>query len=413
MGAIDVPKNTTRDSRIHLLLGLLLIAAVVVAYQPVWHAGFIWDDDDYVTENPLLTARDGLKRIWFSLDSPSQYFPMVYTVFRIERSFWGLNPAGYHWLNILLHAANAVLLWQLLRRLNVPGAWFGAAIFALHPVNVESVAWITELKNVLSLFFCLLALLAWVRFVEDRAGWKWCSLALLFHAMALCSKTTACTLPAALLLILWLKRKPIGWRRLFQVAPFLVLGVGMGLVTVWWERFHQGTRGSDFAMNWTERLLVASRAVWFYAAKLVWPVHLAFSYPRWNIHASDPFAYTWLLAGTGACGLIWILRRRAGRSIEVAAVFYLATLSPLLGFIMLYTFRYTLVADHYQYAAMIGPARFARRWTPMLAGALPGETGLPGAGPGRYSLDRAGHVDLASEPHLLQSRNALAGDARS
>jgi hypothetical protein len=155
------------------LLGLLLAAATLLAYQPAWQAGFIWDDDEYVTDNPLLTAPDGLKRIWFSLDSPSQYFPLTYTVFRIERSLWGLNPAGFHWVNILLHAANALLVWRLLRRLNVPGAWLAAAIFALHPVQVESVAWITELKNVLSLFFFLLAMLAWVEFVEDRPKPWW------------------------------------------------------------------------------------------------------------------------------------------------------------------------------------------------------------------------------------------------
>ena len=231
------------------LLGLLLVAATLLAYQPAWQAGFIWDDDEYVTNNPLLTAPDGLKRIWFSLDSPSQYFPLTYTVFRIERSLWGLNPAGYHWVNILLHAANALLVWRLLRRLSVPGAWLAAAIFALHPVQVESVAWVTELKNVLSLFFFLLALLAWVEFVEDRPKplWRFYRLALMFCALALFSKTTACTLPAALLLILWLKGKPITRSRLAQIVPFLVLGVGMGLVTVWWERFHQEVRGIFWA----------------------------------------------------------------------------------------------------------------------------------------------------------------------
>ena len=141
------------------LKGLLLVGATLFAYQPAWHAGFIWDDDVYVTGNRLLTAPDGLWRIWFSLDSPSQYFPLTYTTFRIERALWGLNPAGYHWVNFLLHAANALLVWRLLKRLRVPGAWLAAAIFALHPVQVESVAWITERKNVLSLLFFLLALL--------------------------------------------------------------------------------------------------------------------------------------------------------------------------------------------------------------------------------------------------------------
>jgi tetratricopeptide (TPR) repeat protein len=339
------------------LLGLLLVAATLLAYQPAWQAGFIWDDDEYVTNNPLLTAPDGLKRIWFSLDSPSQYFPLTYTVFRIEHLLWGFNPAGFHWVNILLHAANALLVWRVLRRLSVPGAWLAAAIFALHPVQVESVAWITELKNVLSLFFFLLALLAWVEFVEDRPKplWRFYGLALMFCALALFSKTTACTLPAALLLILWLKGKPIDRFRLAQMIPFLVLGVGMGLVTVWWERFHQEVAGNFLGLGLLDRLLVASHAVWFYAGKLFWPVNLTFMYPHWTIHSAEPLAYGWLVAGAGACAVIWFTRRYFGRSVETAALFYVATLSPLLGFIMLYTFYYSFVSDHYQYVASIGP----------------------------------------------------------
>jgi tetratricopeptide (TPR) repeat protein len=343
------------------LKGLLLVAAVVFAYQPVWHAGFIWDDDVYVTNNPLLTAPDGLKRIWFSLDSPSQYFPLTYTTFRIERALWGLNPAGYHWVNILLHAANALLVWRLLKRLNVPGAWLAAAIFALHPVQVESVAWITEQKNVLSLLFFLLALLAWIEFVEERPKrrWQFYLLSLFFYALALFSKTTACTLPAALLLILWWKGKPVNRVRLAQVLPFLVLGVGMGLVTVWWERYHQGTQGALFSYGLPERVLIASHAIWFYVGKLVWPVNLTFSYPHWTINLSDPFAYGWLVAGAGLCVAIYFARRFTGRGVEVAAIFYVATLSPLLGFIMLYTFWFSFVADHYQYIASIGPLALA------------------------------------------------------
>jgi tetratricopeptide (TPR) repeat protein len=339
------------------LLGLLLVAATLLAYQPAWQAGFIWDDDEYVTDNPLLTAPDGLKRIWFSLDSPSQYFPLTYTVFRIERSLWGLDSAGYHWVNILLHAANALLVWRLLGRLSVPGAWLAAAIFALHPVQVESVAWVTELKNVLSLFFFLLALLAWVEFVEDRPKplWRFYGLALMFCALALFSKTTACTLPAALLLILWLKGKPIDRFRLAQMIPFLVLGVAMGLVTIWWERFHQEVGGDFLGLGLLDRLLVASHAVWFYAGKLFWPVNLTFMYPHWTIHSAEPLAYGWLVAGAGVCAAIWFTRRYFGRSVETAALFYVATLSPLLGFIMLYTFYYSFVADHYQYVASIGP----------------------------------------------------------
>jgi tetratricopeptide (TPR) repeat protein len=339
---------------------LLLVAATILAYQQAWRAGFIWDDDVYVTANRLLTAPDGLRRIWFSLESPSQYFPLVYTTFRLEYGMWGSNPAGYHWVNILLHAANALLLWQLLGRLRVPGAWFAAALFALHPVHVESVAWVTERKNVLMGFFFLLALLYWTAFCEQRSRnkWRWYALAIACYALALFSKTVACTMPAALLLILWLKREPITWRRIGQVAPFVVLGIAMGLVSIWWERFHQGTQGALFEVGLPERFLIASRACWFYLGKLIWPAHLSFSYAHWDISAAHLADYIWVAALGALAVAIYFARRWIGRSAEVALLFFVATLSPMLGFIMLYTFRYSFVADHYQYLASIGPLAF-------------------------------------------------------
>ncbi|MGB8368349.1 MAG: tetratricopeptide repeat protein [Verrucomicrobiia bacterium] len=359
--------------------GALIVVLVFLAYLPALRGGFIWDDDEYVTNNPLLTAPDGLRRIWFSMDSPSQYFPLTYTVFCMEHSLWGLNPTGYHSVNILLHAINALLVWRLLKRLSVPGAWLAAALFALHPVQVESVAWITELKSVLSLFFILLTLGCWIEFIGDRSRRFWHWLALVFYALALFSKTTACTLPAALLLILWLKAQPIDWRRLAQVVPFLAMGLGMGLLTTWWERFHQGTQGELFSMGGRERLLVASHALWFYAGKLFWPVNLTFSYPRWAIDPANPSAYGWLLLGIGLGVAIYFTRRFVGRSVEVAALYYAATLSPLLGFVMLYTFRYTFVADHYQYVASLGLIALAAagitlafKTKPILKGAVGG-----------------------------------------
>src|SRR5213078_1167600 len=245
------------------IFGVLLAAVTIFIYRPAWNGGFLWDDDDYIIKNDLLTASDGLRRIWFSLDSPSQYFPLVYTTFRLERAIWGLHPSGYHWINLLLHFANALLVWRLLARLNVPGAWLAGAIFALHPVQVESVAWITERKNVLMGFFFLLTLLTWVEFLEQQTTrrWRLYLLALILYVLALLSKTTACTLPAALLLILWLQKRPINKERLVQVVPFLILGIAMGLLTVWWERYHQGTRGPLFALSPIERILIASRAV--------------------------------------------------------------------------------------------------------------------------------------------------------
>src|SRR6059036_1850622 len=242
------------------IFGLLLATVTIFVYQPAWNGGFVWDDDDYIIKNDLLTASDGLRRIWFSLDSPSQYFPLVYTTFRLERAIWGLHPSGYHWINLLLHVANALLVWRVLARLNVPGAWLAGAIFALHPVQVESVAWITERKNVLMGFFFLLTLLAWIVFIDERTKrpWRFYGLALILYVLALSAKSTACTLPAALLLILWLQKKSINWERILQIAPFFLLGLGIGLVTVWWERYHQGTRMAVLALGPVERILVAS-----------------------------------------------------------------------------------------------------------------------------------------------------------
>jgi tetratricopeptide (TPR) repeat protein len=341
-----------------VLLGLL----VLIAFLPATQSGFIWDDDAYVTNNPLLVAPDGLWRIWFSLDAPSQYCPLVYSTFRFERMLWGLAPAGYHWTNVLLHAANAILVWRVLRRLGVPGAWFGAAFFGVHPVQVETVAWITERKNVLSAFFYLLALLQWMRFTTSpneqqaqRPRVLSYFLSLGFYLLALLSKTTACTFPAAMVLTLWVKRAPINRSRWFQVAPFVLLGLAMGLLTMWWERYHQGTLGGGFAITRAERLLIAAHAFWFYLWKLLLPVNLTFSYPRWNISAMDPLAYTWCVALLVLAAAVAVTRRWTGRAIETAFLFYFATLSPLLGLIMLYTFRYSFVADHYQYVACLGP----------------------------------------------------------
>jgi len=357
-GSYNQPAKVTFTSRQWIFVVALILAVVTIfVYLPAWNGGFIWDDDQYVTKNPLLTAADGLWRIWFSLDSPSQYFPLTYTTLLIERALWGLDPTGYHWINILLHVANALLLWRLLTRLAIPGAWLAAGIFALHPVQVESVAWITELKNVLMGFFFLLTLLAWTRFVDERQRrpWRFYRLALVFYVLALSAKSTACTLPAALFLILWLQKKRIDWRRVLQIVPFVVLGLTMGLIAVWWERYHVGTRGTMFALGPLERLIVATHAAWFYLGKLFWPTKLTFIYPQWTIAPGNPLAYIWLVAGIALCAAIYFARRYVGRSAEVAAAFFIATLSPVLGFIMLYTFRYTFVADHYQYLACIGP----------------------------------------------------------
>ena len=351
------PMGRSSASRFTVLLAVVgIFALAFIDYQPAWHGGFIWDDDRYITNNPLLTAPDGLRRIWLSLDAPSQYFPLSYTLLRIEHWLWGLNPTGYHWINILLHVANVILVWWVLARLRVPGSLLAATIFAVHPVQVESVAWISEVKNLLMGFFYLMTLLTWVEYVDSRGKSRKVlyAAALVFYFLALAAKSTACTLPAALLLILWFKRKPISLGAILELVPFLVLALGAGSVAVWWEKFHQGTRVLA-SLPPIERLLIASRAIWFYLSKIFWPSNLTFIYPQWKIDVSDVTGYCWLAAVGALIALTYFARRSFGRGIEVSLLFFVATLAPLLGFIMLYTFRYTYVADHYQYLACIGP----------------------------------------------------------
>jgi tetratricopeptide (TPR) repeat protein len=353
-----------------LLGGLVMVLATLAAYWPVFSAGFIWDDDAYVTQNPLLTAPDGWERIWFSAHHQSQYFPLVFTTLRFEHALWGLDPLGYHVVNVLMHSINALLVWMALKRLALPGAWLAAAIFALHPVQVETVAWITELKNIESTFFYLLALLAWMRFGETNS-WRFYALTFFLYVLALFAKTTACTMPAVMLLTLWLQKKPIHLQRMIQVAPFLITGVALGLFSIWWEK-HLGNYQPRYGLSFSllERLLIATQAVWFYAGKLIWPVNLTFSYPRWDLNGGDPWQYLGMMGCVLVVVFLWQWRRTLDRGPAVTVLFFVAVLSPMLGFIPLFTFYYTFVADHYQYLACVGPialfagaaTHFSEKW---------------------------------------------------
>jgi tetratricopeptide (TPR) repeat protein len=342
-----------------LFIAILLIIATLIVYMPAMRAGFIWDDDAYVTENPLLSAPDGLKRIWFSFDQPSQYFPLTYTVFRLEYRLWGIDSFGYHIINIILHIANVFLIWWVLIRLRVPGAWIAAFIFALHPINVESVAWVTELKNVMMTFFSLLCILAWFRVATNNAesdakDYLWYAISLVLYTFALFSKTTACTLPIAMVLILWFKHIPVRKRQWRLIVPYIFLGIMMGLVTLWWEQI-RGSSGTVLKLNFIERILLAGKALWFYLGKLILPINLTFSYPLWDIDWTNPSHYIWILAVAGAAILIWCYRVKIGRGPIAGIIFFVVTLAPVLGFVSIYTFYYSYVADHYVYVACIGP----------------------------------------------------------
>lgn len=355
--------NGTNRRRTPLVVAgvVFIVAACLVVYIPALYAGFVWEDDLYVVQNPLLSAPDGLLRIWIPKKLPAQYFPMVYTTFRFEHSLWGLKPFGYHLTNIVLHIINALLLWWLLSRLNIRGAWIVSAIFALHPVQVESVAWITQRKNVLSLLFYLGSALSYVQYAfgprdgpSEKRAETFYMVSIVLFLCALASKTVTCTLPVALLIVCWWKRGHIRWTDVRDLARFFVLGLAWGLYIMWWEHGLQGTELTKLGLTPIKRILVASRGLWFYVGKLVCPVNLTISYPPWNIDATNPLQYGWLLLSLIAAWCMWHWRGKLGRGPVAAIAFFVVTLSPMLGFILQYTFVYTYVADHYQYMAGIG-----------------------------------------------------------
>jgi Flp pilus assembly protein TadD len=332
-------------------IGLILFATFA-AYAPTFRAGFIWNDDDYVT-SAALRSWTGLGKIWFKLGATEQYYPVLHSAFWLEHRFWGDAPLGYHLLNAALHVTSAALLLALLRRLAVPGALLAALVFALHPVCVESVAWVSEQKNTLSTALCLAAALAYFGFVERRTAGRYALAALLF-VLALFSKSVTATLPAALLVVLWWRQGSLLWRRdVAPLLPWLVLGAAFGLFSGWVERHYIGAEGAAFTLTGVERLLLASRAVWFYFGKLVWPSELIFFYPRWHISAASPAAYIYLVAALAVLAALILLARRQ-RAPLAGALLFAGTLFPTLGFFNVYAFIFSYVADHWQYLASLG-----------------------------------------------------------
>ncbi|HXV76564.1 MAG TPA: tetratricopeptide repeat protein [Candidatus Polarisedimenticolaceae bacterium] len=354
------------NSRASLVLPAVIVVLTLGVYTPAFEAGFIWDDDDYVSENPLLRDADGLLRIWTTTETP-QYYPMVFTTFWLEHQLWGLAPAGYHVVNVLLHALNAILLGYALRLLSVPGAWWVAVLFAVHPVQVESVAWVTERKNVLSGLFYLLSSLSFLRFERDRRTRHYL-LSLATFVLALLSKTVTASLPVALGLALLWRNGRLRRADVLRLVPYVLLGAGLALITVGLESEMIRAVRSDFDLSWWQRLLIAGGALLFYPWKLVVPYPLIFNYPRWDL-AAPAALYAALVVVCVVCVALSVAWRRGRRGVVLAALFYGATIFPVLGFLDVYPFRYSFVADHFQYLASVGPlivlvglGRASSRW---------------------------------------------------
>jgi tetratricopeptide (TPR) repeat protein len=416
---VNAPSSETPASKPDFLGGLgpaaLIFCATILAYLPALSGDFIWNDNDYVTA-PALRTLGGLALIWTKPGVTQQYYPLLHSAFWAQHRLWGDHPLGYHIVTLLLHAGSAVLFALVLRRLfNSEGSrpapagisqtaagrggapphpssprpcagagWLAALLFALHPVHVESVAWISEQKNTLSLALYLAAALVYLQFDEARRPRTYYVALALFACSLLC-KTVTATLPAALLVVFWWKRGRLGWRRdVLPLLPWLGLGAAAGLFSSWVEQAYVGARGGDFDLPVLSRVLVAGRAIWFYAGKVVWPFGLNFVYPRWTVDAAVWWQWLFPLGVVAVAVALWTLRRRT-RSPLAAFLLFVGSLFPALSFVNLYGARYSWVWDHWQYLpdlgllALAGAALTAGwrraapgpRWVgPLLAGAL-------------------------------------------
>jgi len=360
------PANSA--SRFRIILGALFIFALVLAVDlPILPGSFLIDDQRLIgSDNPLVNGEFTLRTIWFQTD-----FTLPTFVWWVERLVWGEHPAGYHAVNMALHALSAVLLWRLLARLKIPGAWLAAAIFAVHPICVNSVARVSELKNTLSLPFFLLSFLCYLRYEAlalyaadlnqgghqpqrgQATGWLTCSL--VAFVLALLSKTTAVMLPPVLLLCAAWQRGRITLKDLLHIGPFFVLALAFGLMSVWFQK-HQALAAAAATLlpeSFGERLAVAGRILWFYLGKTLWPANLNLYYPRWNVNEASVMAYLPGLLFCTVLVLSWWLRRSFGRHVLFALGCFAVTLFPALGFFDSQFLTMWQVSDHLQYLSMI------------------------------------------------------------
>ncbi len=338
----------------------VIVLLVFAAYWPALRGQFVWDDTLLVNRNPLVSGQMNLRTVWFQTD-----FSLTLAALWLQWQVWGNHPAGYHAVNVLLHASGCLLLWRVLARLKIPGAWLAAAILAVHPVCATSVAWISEMKNTLSLPFYLLSVLWFLNFegaqVPGRkAGatrWHWLSLAAFLLAML--AKTTTVMLPAVLLVCAWWQRGRMTRQDVWRVSPFFVLALLLGCLTVWFQA--QAMAGGDPVQtgDFGGRLAGAGRALWFYLGKALWPLKLSLIYPRWEIDSTGPAAYAPAILWAGVLGLCGWFRRSWGRAALFGLGCYTVNLLPVLGFISMDYLAISRVSDHFQYLPLAALAALA------------------------------------------------------
>jgi len=372
-----MPQSTQAKQRAHsspslprawTWAGAALIALAVVAlYWPAVHGGFVLDDDILLTNNPLIKSSNGLSRIWFSKDA-IDYWPITNSSFWIQWRLFEMNPTGYHVVNLLLFIADCLLIWLLLKQLAIPGAFLAALLYAVHPINVESVAWISQHKNLLSLFFFLLSLLSFIKSespdpalpskslrapssnqTRSRSSWnRWYFLSLVAFTLSMLSKGSVAIMPLLLLGLAWWQRGKISKLDLWQSMPFFGISIFLTLVNIWFQ-----THGAESAVrsaSFAQRLAGAGGVIWFYLSKALVPVNLVFVYPQWSIEVSNPLWWLPLTAAIALTAILFLICYRrpssSARAILFAWLFFCIALLPVLGFVDVGFMKFSLVADH-------------------------------------------------------------------
>jgi tetratricopeptide (TPR) repeat protein len=341
-------------SRGSLLLKLVvIIAAVFWIYSPVFYGDWLWDDDTDITDNSIIQSPAGLWRIWFVPGSQLDYYPLKASVQWAQWHLWGMQPLGYHLTNIILHLVGALLVWRLLTKFGLKFAWLGGLLFAVQPVNVESVAWIAELKNTLSLPPFLWAMISWIDFCKYGRKRDYV-LSLGLFLVAMLGKTTMVMFPLVLLLYAWWKRGKVSGSDLKVAAPFFAVSLALGLLTIWLQEVNAMrevvvTLGGPFS-----QLALASSSLGFYVFHFFWPVELSPIYAQWVI---DPPSVVLFLPGMLFVGLVvglWTQRHGWGRHALLGVGYFVVSLAPFLGLEKTAYMRFTWVMDHFLYLPMIG-----------------------------------------------------------
>jgi Flp pilus assembly protein TadD len=329
-----------------------LILVTIVVYLPALQGRFVWDDNTLIIRNRLIQASDGLYRFWFTTEA-RDYYPLTGSFWWIQWRLWGDNATGYHAVNVLLHAVNVVAIWILLRRLTIPGAWWIALVFAIHPVNVATVAWISEQRNTLSMFFSLVAILLYLKF-DEESFWRWLGFSLAAFLLALLAKSAVVMLPVVLFGCLWWQHGRVRRKDVLFISPFFVLSLALGVATIWFQ-YHRvlngGTRQAD---GFLSRLVTAGCAPWFYLYKALLPFDLSAVYPGWDI---NPARWTSYLPGTALIGcfaLFWRKRKTWGRPLLFGLGCFVIMLFPVLEFFDQDFQQYSFVADPWQYYSIVG-----------------------------------------------------------